>query len=205
MDGLFELLIILLIFVFPAVEAWARKRKRSQREERGGGVAKPEPEGGEVDRDRQEEAKTRSAELLPEDLWEELTGGRRRAEAEAEEGDVLPETAPDGPEEWGGTEIPPAEEPPAGLGEEVGEPSEPAEPRRADVLDEMGAGARGGVRRRRAGEIGRLRPGRLARRGGAPAHARGPHPLVGDLDRDALRRAVVYREILGPPVSMRDE
>lgn len=262
MDGLFELLIILAIFVLPALEAWAKKRRRAERrEEGGGGVPSPAPPddrapGWTPDRERdggrgRARAEESAEVLLPEDLWEELTGERRRAEAEAgagpeaaggeveaprwgAEGTSPERTAPETPLPDARVEAEPApwretgraesEPGAADLGGRMGsgefgwsagaeaptaeEPAEEAyrgeEPRRADVLRGVPT-ARPRTHRSRIAEIGRLRPGRAARRGAGPAGEGDLHPLIGDLDRKALRRAVVYAEILGPPVSQRGE
>lgn len=258
MDGMIELLVILAIFVLlPALEAWGKRRRK------GGGAGSPPGEsrqGGEVSGGRAGRTERtagrgsgprRGSEqesagvLLPEDLWEELTGGRRRdaeepaATAErdgigssgpdaappfesrpsaTEEAAERPlETAPEPSETWSGegwrpetrrgaagaedryrTEIPPPSDGPAdGLGREVGGFPGPEEPRPADPVDEARA------RREAAGLRRAAAPGRATgRRRGARGE---PHPLLGELDRDSLRRAVLYREILGPPVALRDE
>lgn len=94
MDGLFEILIILAIFLLPALEGMIKKRKQGGAGQEEGS---PRAEGGEragragpaPGRERAE-AGTRSSEdrsaeeLLPEDLWAVLTG-QKRPEPEAPE------------------------------------------------------------------------------------------------------------------------
>lgn len=149
MDGLFEILIILAIFLLPALEGMIKKRKQGGAGQEEGS---PRAEGGEQagragpapGRERAE-AGTRSGEdrsaeeLLPEDLWAVLTG-QKRPEPEAPEepssaslergepvGGDGTEAAPGGADLGGmmsGEEAPPAREVPttreASYGYDVG-------------------------------------------------------------------------------------
>ncbi|MFP3948915.1 MAG: hypothetical protein ACLFWG_09310 [Longimicrobiales bacterium] len=114
MNGLFEILIILAIFLLPALEGMIKKRKRESAGEAESGPGRAEADSGEeAGRSSREEgvpgsrgdraagpaaggasqqtgerSEDRSAEeLLPDDLWAILTGQER------------PKKAPDAPEE----------------------------------------------------------------------------------------------------------
>lgn len=217
MDGLFEILIILAFFLLPVLEGILKKRRREQSGEEAGPEAGPAPD----DRRREGEEPTSSEEMIPEDFWEELTRGT--ADEAPREPEPRGEPAPwEGGEAEGAGGVPEEAdrerspgtwiaEPPAGEvdaradGERGGPPATDEEARREAFRREIAAGASGAgdPRRRRASELRRVRSGRMARRGRAPAA--GAHPLLGAMDQEALRRAVVWREVLGPPVALRHD
>lgn len=162
MDGLFEILIILAIFLLPALEGILKKRKRA-----GERTDAPSPPGEPAS----------SEETVSDELWEELVGG--------------------GPA-TGTAEVPASDEAaPAEVEAErprtSGVPGSDEEARREAFRQEAAVGGSG----RRA------RSGLMARRGRTPTP--GAHPLLDDVDAEALRRAVVWREILGPPAALKEE
>lgn len=221
MDNLFEIVVIALILLAPVLEALFRKGKEGSK-----GPGKPKGrqssgrERGRGGAGTSEERTTAAEDLVPDDLWELVTGERRsrkrrgepwRAPPRADEGSPragtleagIPEAADAESDEgvW-------SSEPPPGAEPEAPEPvpgydaEVEADGERIRRLALREAGPKGG---RRAALLAGARAGPLARRGRTPAGARSAHPLLGDVDRRALRRAVLWREILGPPVSLRDD
>lgn len=207
MDSI-ELLIILIFVVLSLLEAVAgrrRKRRRSRPPEMGDEEEAWTPEGAglEAPGDRRAEV------LVPDDLWEEITGERRAgAEARAEREPAPPRAEPmtwephrprEEPAPRDGTT---ARREPARRSERaIGEEPEPgplaAEARRRWRQEEVGA--RGGVARRGLGEVGR-REGELPEPESLeePARIVSLEPL--EIDREAPHRLFHRRYVGEAPV-----
>lgn len=227
MDNLFEIVVILLILLAPALEALFRKGKGKGKggpggSEKPGGRRPSGREGGRGRPGTAEERGTAADELIPDDLWELVTGERRarkerqepwRGHPRRDEGASPPRALDAGAPEAADSE--------AGEGVWVTEPPLEVEAEAPEPVARYGARAEaetkeerarrlalreaGPMGARRSALLAGARPGALARRGRPPAKAGSAHPLLGEVDRRGLRRAVLWREILGPPVSLRDD
>ncbi len=90
---LFELLFIALFIIFPIMEGVLRKRKKGQEGQQGPPIE--DQEAGTADTGR--ESREPASEMLPDDLWELMTGERRTPRSEesaGREGAAEPEEAP---------------------------------------------------------------------------------------------------------------
>lgn len=173
MDGLFEILIILAIFLLPALEGILKKRKRA-----GERTDAPSPPGEPA----------ASEETVSDELWEDLVGG----------GPTTQTAEVPGRDEAAPAEVE-AERP-----RTSGVPGSDEEARREAFRQEAAVGGAGADElRSRASRLRSARSGLMARRGRTATP--GAHPLLDDVDAEALRRAVVWREILGPPAALKEE
>ena len=221
---LFDLLIIAFILL-PVLEGIFGKKARQKRKQ--GKVGRPGAPGGPDRRSRDEEAgrATSAGEMVPDDLWELLTGERRTRETDAEPvASETPESreleeADRGLESWE-ADLEPAMEPveyeplesrrdeedrvseppsdwlPGKAGERGHPPSEGYSLERTDLPEAYSLETPVRPERLRHAAFHRkldaLPPAARAHR---PAAAR-------DLGLDsatALRRAVILKEVLGPP------
>ena len=197
---LFELLFIALFIIFPILDGVLKQRRKG----RGGGDGQPGPESRAEERAPEPEEPRPASEMVPDDLWELMTGERRSAGPRSPEregasspwsdADVLsepePERAPDTsawePEPWM-DETEPSREP-VSLeyeGPEAYSLETPApEPIERTVPS---AEARHRAFHRLIDRPKKERKRRMS-------------PLMESLrSRDGLRQAVLLKEILGPP------
>lgn len=228
MDELFTLVLIVVFVVLPLLEGVLKKRRRDAPPPEAERPPEPPARRPEVPRrtprtpegraappeaaPRPREADSGASEgMIPPDIWEELTGlpAPERSRPEAEE---APPEAPPG-------ETPSREAPASAESRRPsGRPAPTPGPRAP--LPEMGAPlpvARGEIGE--SGEAATLArtgggapaplpppPGRPApRRTGGSSAARLVSDLRGGSSVDELRRAVLYREVLGPPVAFRGD
>lgn len=221
MEDLFYLVLILLFFLAPLIERVLRGRRRGQapppadleqEESEAGPYQRPRPEytrprgtsTGPTGVEQWREPATAAEEVIPDDLWEILTGERRR-----------PRPGPEPEPEYGEPVVsgPAVEERDWEIDAE--EPLEPArlpEPGPEIVQEPWRRKTREPEERARItvhGPIPAPREARLAPPPPAPPirpefewDAARRRPKVVELglhDRTEVRRAVVLREVLGPP------
>lgn len=206
MDG-FELLFILLVILYPLLEGLARRRKASRDAEGPpesrragpleGGTSAPEEETARAGTDRGEAA----SDILPDDLWELLTGEQRRGRGARPpiepdvDGGVKDETA------WASTESPIAVDEDAARERWTG-PSDDEVPRSEPVsLEYEGPEAYSLEQPPPSPEVRHARF--HARLDAAPTPRSRPRRRSGLTRRLArrgtLREAVILAEVLGPP------
>lgn len=222
---LFDLLIIAFILL-PVLEAIFGKKARQKRKQ--GGVGRPGAPDGPDRRSRDEEAArpTSAGEMVPDDLWELLTGGRRTRETDTEPGAPASrelEEADRGLESWeadlepamepveyeplerrrddeGPVSEPPSDWLPGKAGERGRPPSEGYSLERTDLPEAYSLETPARPERLRHAAFHRkldtLRAAPGPRR---PAAARD----LGLGSVKALRRAVILKEVLGPPKGLR--
>jgi len=234
-DSLFEFGLLLLILLYPLLGGLGKKRRpKGDGSGEGGpgatGGGLPEesvPERGEGFPWSEAEDEASADVLVPDDLWEVLTGERRSPGRRGGEAEERPD--PDRDEELRGEGRDPHDrdwaahdrdwdphdgdldpyqrdrdrsdealpaEPPPGLGAPIGKG-----PRAREGAEE----GEGRVPRRLPRSLGRsVAESGMRRRGRRKKEH--PREALGPLtDRPTLRRAVLWREVLGPPVSLRDD
>lgn len=215
MEG-FELLIIAIFILFSILEGVLGKKKRESRKEKDAPEA-PDDEGAEPwwaePGGPEGEGPASSDVLVPEEIWEEITGERRKSgrESRPEPAGVDAEADDAGAREEGRDDRTPAERLESLRYEGSGERRPEAEIEAADASGEAISLERleidGEARHRRFHQryLPSVRAGGTAygTSGGA-----GASRLRKELDlrgSRALRRAVLYREILGPPKAIRED
>lgn len=209
-EGLIQILFFLAIFIlFPLMEQAAKKKKREQKERQRRAEEAMRAASGEDVSVRAESPQT-SESILPEDLWEELAelAGTTRDEFPFPMPEPVPEPVPD-----------PEPSVPA-----QAERSTPAYASREEMLalpeEEPSRPREVRSRESRPREVRRTRSTRSPTRKSrvAPAAAKrratGHHPsgsaIVRELiastsGKDALRRAILFAEVLGPPKAERSD
>jgi hypothetical protein len=215
-EEFFQLLIFAIIFLLlPTLEGVLRRRKQQGRgpiptpdsdwepdeEERGGeprdvvGSARPRP------------ARARSSEdLLPQDLWDELKALARGERTLEERAPVAPPSSPPPSVSDTPTTVRAREPEPVGLRSREARvlPPKPAggtvvrRPRARDAVPGFSDAAPSPI------EIGAIGGGARARSG----HAGSPEAILATLramSSSDMRRAVIFQEVLGPPVAERED
>jgi len=216
-EGLFQLLFIGFFVLISIADAISKKRKRAETEAAEGdsqGGIQPRPEytrsHGTTDGDDEEEAeveswlpsKAQSSEgMVPEELWEEISQLARTEHPEGQRpaGETTPVPERQGDRSWSYDD----------RVERHGKTTRRAEDR-VRSGDALAPGDDGGAPVRPEGE-GMLAPDDQTRQiapvpgSGGTVPRRGARHWLSDeaSGAAALRRAVVIREVLGPPVALR--
>ncbi len=188
-EGLVEGLFILIVFVVMIVQSVAAQKKKqrqeAERQRAQGQSGLPEmEEPADADREAWDSStgETDSSEdLIPHEIWgeiAELAGGRRSAEP-------APEPAP-------------TPEPPAAWESRLPTRPTPAVPEESPAPDRS---------RKLAAQLGEdATPAPGLQLEGAEGEGTGRLEwLFGGKDPEALRKAILLREVLGPPLALREE
>jgi hypothetical protein len=222
---LFEILFILFFILIPIINGISKSRRRPDQEDiklpeeaRPRGASPPGQRQGQSQPDRgyPEPARRESqsepldaADLVPDDLWEVLTGERRRRDTSAAPPEPTPEPDPRWEQEWEPEPVGPSDEwtsEPPWHAEELPTSKERFEP--APWIEDSPVMREADLPAELAPRFARYEPeSRTARRERIAAQdalaaprARNVSPLIQTLRRPGgVRQAVVLREILGPP------